>query len=543
MAGLPSPGKTLADALVISLDGRATNPPGLGRSRPGELTGELHGRHRCVKREAMGHATDRAVVAASPVFAWPARQDPDRAMRGQKALTLLAVLAALLAGCSQPSAPPLGPGQLLPVDGVWGTVGYGWIFSVNSGRAEWFETTAISCLPSRTLLQLGKAGSDGALRFGDEHRAVQATLRRTDGGHGVLRLAGTVADIDLVQLPDLPAECTRSTPDDPLTTFDVFWSTFAENYNSFLRKHVDWDVVRAKYRGMINNSTSDSQLYEILVEMVEPLGDAHVCVQGPHEKSFCGKRSGTRDDVEVPRRTATTAVNRHLREDLGVRDIQPFAGGKIAYADLPDGHGYLRITSFQDYSDDDTSPYPDGAEMSKALDVVFTQARVHAWRGLVIDVRWNDGGDDVLALQVAGRLTNTPYPAYTKAPRVDPHDPTRHGPDRPVTVNPANGPRYTGPVRLLVSDLTISAGETFIEAMMGRAPAPTRIGSTTQGVFADDMERTLPNGWTFTLGNEEYVAPDGQNYEGVGIPPTVQVPVFTPAELAQHQDSALSVPW
>jgi C-terminal processing protease CtpA/Prc len=61
---------------------------------------------------------------------------------------------------------------------------------------------------------------------------------------------------------------------------------------------------------------------------------------------------------------------------------------------------------------------------------------------------------------------------------------------------------------LLVSDLTISAGETFTEALMGRAPAPTRIGSTTQGVFTDDMERALPNGWTFTLGNGEYVGPD-----------------------------------
>jgi C-terminal processing protease CtpA/Prc len=245
----------------------------------------------------------------------------------------------------------------------------------------------------------------------------------------------------------------------------------------------------------------------------------------------------------VTRREATTAVDTYLYEDLGVSDIQTFADGKIAYADLPGGHGYLRITGFQDYGGDDGNAYPDGAAMSQALDAVFTQARVNAWRGLVIDVRWNEGGDDVLALQVAGRLTNNPYAAYTKAARVDPHDPTRYGPSRPVTVTPADGPRYTGPVRLLTSDLTISAGETFIEAMMGRAPAPTRIGSTTQGVFSDDMERRLPNDWTFTLGNEDYVAPDGRNYEGVGIPPTVQVPVFGPDELADHQDSALSVPW
>jgi C-terminal processing protease CtpA/Prc len=62
-------------------------------------------------------------------------------------------------------------------------------------------------------------------------------------------------------------------------------------------------------------------------------------------------------------------------------------------------------------------------------------------------------------------------------------------------------------------------------------------------VFSDDMERKLPNGWSFTLGNEDYLAPDGQNYEGAGIPPTIPAPVFPPAELEQHRDSALDTPW
>ena len=464
-------------------------------------------------------------------------------MKARKAVTLLAVLAAVLAGCSLSGGSPQGPGQSLPVDGVWSTVGYGWIFTVRGGRAEWFETTAVGCLPNRTLVQFGGAGLGGAVRFGNERGVQEATLRPTRDGHAVLRLTGTVADIDLVPLSDLPAPCSRSMPDDPVTVFDVFWSTFAENYNSFVRKQVDWGAVRAKYRPMINTAASDSQLYQVLVEMVEPLGDAHVCVRGPDEKSFCGARSGTRRDVDVPRREATTAVDTYLYDDLGVSDIETFANDKIAYADLPGGYGYLRITGFQDYGGADGNVYPDGAAMSQALDAVFTPARVSAWRGLVIDVRWNEGGDDVLALQVAGRLTDRPYTAYTKAARVDPHDPARYGPAWPVAVTPSDGPHYTGPVRLLTSDLTISAGETFTEAVMGRAPAPIRIGSTTQGVFSDDMERHLPNGWRFSLGNEDYVAIDGRNYEGVGIPPTVQVPVFVSDELAEQQDSALSVPW
>jgi C-terminal processing protease CtpA/Prc len=160
-------------------------------------------------------------------------------------------------------------------------------------------------------------------------------------------------------------------------------------------------------------------------------------------------------------------------------------------------------------------------------------------RGLVIDLRLNSGGDDALALQVAGRLTDRPYPAFTKEARNDPQDAGKHGPAQQAAVTPATGARYSGPVWLLTSDSTLSAGETFIEAMMGRTPAPVRIGATTQGVFSDDMSRKLPNGWTFTLGNEEYTASDGHNYEGEGIPPTIPTPVLTQAEIDNGQDSAL----
>lgn len=119
--------------------------------------------------------------------------------------------------------------------------------------------------------------------------------------------------------------------------------------------------------------------------------------------------------------------------------------------------------------------------------------------------------------------------------------------DHPVMVVRAGGPRYTGAVRVLTSDLSISAGETFIEALMGRKSPPTRFGTTTQGVFADDMRRKLPDGWDFTVGNGDYIASDGRNYENTGIPPTTQIRTFTPAQQAQHHDpaldAALRTPW
>jgi hypothetical protein len=35
-------------------------------------------------------------------------------------------------------------------------------------------------------------------------------------------------------------------------------------------------------------------------------------------------------------------------------------------------------------------------------------------------------------------------------------------------------------------------------------------------VFSDPLSRKLPNGWSFNLGNERFVAADQQDYEVIG---------------------------
>jgi len=438
----------------------------------------------------------------------------------------VAVLAMLVSACA---ARPHGrPGE------VWRSDGYGWIYSLSGGQLQAYEVTEISCLPGRTSEQIGPRSPDGVIWFGRKGVPRQ-TVRKGPNGQALLHLLGTAADVDLLPLHGLPSQCLRKVSDDPRTNFDIFWTTFAENYNSFGRKNVNWVAVRDQYRPKVSNGTGPRELFGILRAMIAPLGDIHTSITGPDDLEFSGIRPGTR---ELSHRAVRTAVDNHLRA-LGAAPFQSFGQGKIAYADLPDGRGYLRIDAFEGYREDDSSYIGDSAELARVLNTVFTPQRVAALRHLIIDVRHNSGGYDALGLQVAARLTNRPYVAFTKQPRTDPRDPSRYGRPQTVIVTPADAPRYTGAVSVLISDLTISAGETFVQALMGRSPAPARIGTTTQGVFADDMSRTLPNGWTFTLGNEDYVGPDGRNYEGAGIPPTVSTPVFTAEELAQNQDSAL----
>ena len=458
-------------------------------------------------------------------------------------------LVVALAACS----PGLFPGSGAPASNqTWRTDGYGLIYALQGGKLLTYETTAVSCVPGDTLDPVGAPGTDGLLQYGEDGVAEQTLRLGGSGGRAVAHVIGSASDIDLLPIPAVPGDCaakpkakSKSSDDDdddddaaavdPVHTFDVFWSTFAENYNSTARKNVNWAAVRDQFRPKITSDTSSAQLFDTLRAMVIPLGDTHVGLKGAGHKEFEGLRPGTRNlDTD----DTSAVVDNHLRA-LGATQLLTFGQGAITYTDLPGGRGYLRFNSFEDYVKADDSFQASQAEMTRALNAVFTPARVAALRTLVIDLRNNEGGDDPLTLDLAGHLTDRPYLAYTKAPRDDPNDPTKYGRAQPVNVVPSAGPRFTGPVQLLVSDMTVSAGETFVLAMMSRQPAPARIGTTTQGVFSDTLDRKLPNGWEFNLGNEQYLGPDGKSYEGSGIPPTVETPVFTPAEMAANQDSAL----
>ena len=155
-------------------------------------------------------------------------------------------------------------------------------------------------------------------------------------------------------------------------------------------------------------------------------------------------------------------------------------------------------------------------------------------------MRVNFGGEDPYGLEVASRLTTGDYLAYAKQARLDPVDHNQWTPRDPSIVRPSSRPGFRGPVVELTGPLTISAGEAFTQALMGRMLRVIRIGENTQGVFSDVLGRRLPNGWRFALPNEVYLTPEGKAFDGTGIPPDIEVPVFNTADVASSRDPALA---
>jgi Peptidase family S41/Tricorn protease C1 domain len=425
--------------------------------------------------------------------------------------------------------------RLPTVDSVWQTDGYGLVLAIDDGRLQTYQTTAISCLPGFALTQAGPPDRHGAVRFEDEDGIGYTVTPVRTGAR--LRVEYSVGYQSLHAAKRVPARCERPAPTGPVAAFDVFWQTYAENYPFFAARGVDWNAVRATYRPRVNAQTTDDELFAILTDMIRPLNDAHTEIRAG-ERRYQGVRPGTTIPIVEQNARVEDFIK---RRDLAGLEYQTWANGLLGYADLPDGLGYLRVVTFASYADEPGFA-AQVAELDRALDAILTPERTSGpdrLRGLVVDLRINGGGSDVLGLRLASRLTDRPFFAYAKQARNHPTDPDEFTTPQPTWVRPAAGKtHYTGPIVMLTGGSTLSAGESFTQAMMQRSPRPVRIGEHTQGIFSDVLIRQLPNGWLFGLPNEEFLTRDGRTFDGVGIPPDIQTPVFTEEEFAQNRDSA-----
>ena len=113
------------------------------------------------------------------------------------------------------------------------------------------------------------------------------------------------------------------------------------------------------------------------------------------------------------------------------------------------------------------------------LDAALDEA-VAAFKGaraVIVDVSYNLGGYDGVAQQAAARFADARRLAYTKvaqgAQGVEP---------QPFHVEPSRRASYLGPVYLLTSDVTVSAGEIFT-LYMRALPNVIHVGGTTRGAF------------------------------------------------------------
>ncbi len=433
------------------------------------------------------------------------------------ALIAAVMLVLSLAAPVSAQADPAG-GDL---DGVWRSVGYGYVIEVQGDLLTIYEETAVSC---QAWMQLPAAQLGLTVTLeGDRFRATDEI-----GTH-----------ITAERLPGLPELCTGGgTPltTDPETNFEVFWHTFNEQYAFFELRHVDWQAQYERYRPRVTADTTPGELFTVLVEMITPLEDGHVTLASEADLFSPGLPPAWGATGEalraVVQREFNLLVGEYLHEDQAFMDEHFIVTGAgitvkspVIYGELASDVGYISLVSMM-------PPGEDLASAETAIDAAL--AALADKEALVIDVRFNSGGLDSVALIFASRFSGEERLAYSKHARVG----DSFTPLRDFYVTPGGPQQFTGPIVVLTSGMTASAAEIFVMAMRV-LPHVTVIGEPTSGEHSDMLGRTLPNAWEFTLSNEEYVLAGGEVFEGAGIPPDVSI-ALDPAALANGQDVMLN---
>jgi hypothetical protein len=434
-------------------------------------------------------------------------------------VTILALLLAAQAASGQRS-----------IAGLWATDGYGQIFELTADSLKTFEVTRVSCIASDAFAAV-PAPPNALAAYSVAGTPLVMTILADGADAARVSLGFAASDIVFHRIARKPAICDTPTPNTPRSNFDVFAATFAEHYPFFAERKVDWTAVVDSNRAKITDATTPLELFTVFAGMIAPMRDAHTGIGAPAiGRSFRPVRQ-TASFVPAAQRPAAYA----LVDPYFAGPLRKFCEGQLEFNMLGTDIGYLRIRTFSRYSKIGSFA-TDTAALGAALDTIFAGAT--SWKGMVIDVRLNTGGADPFGLLIAGRLTPTTYTAYVKQARNDPSDATKWTPPQPSLVRATSRPGFRGPVVELIGVQTVSAAETFTQALLGRPVKVTRVGENTQGVFSDVLDRRLPNGWTVVLPNERFVT-EGKSYDIVGIAPDVFVESLSPAARATAKDAAL----
>jgi carboxyl-terminal processing protease len=173
------------------------------------------------------------------------------------------------------------------------------------------------------------------------------------------------------------------------------------------------------------------------------------------------------------------------------------------------------------------------AAMEAVFDAIKAAAESKA-PAVIIDVRPNAGGDEVLAREVAG--------CFVAEPKVYSKDTIRAGGktsqvfDRVVNPTP-NRAAYRGHVVVLMGRANMSSCESFL-LMMKQAPDCTLVGEPSYGSSGNPKPHDLGNGVTAYLSSWTDMTPDGTPLEGKGI--QADVPVKTKPEDFAAADPVLT---
>ncbi len=360
----------------------------------------------------------------------------------------------------------------------------------------------------------------------------------------------------------------------------LLWSEAKYNFVYFDHLKADWSQTYMDYIPKVSHTNSTAEYYQVLTDFYAQLHDGHTNVYYPDSLadkisrpplrteliegrvfvtrvfndsllkmgvkpgleileidnepviSYAEKNikpyqsSSTPQDLEIRTFTyallsgpATQPINFEFKEKSG--RIYNLSVGRSGYSHTTGlktmeyenigNVGYLMINDFEH------------RDIIKRFDSLYTA--VAKTKGLIIDLRYNGGGDDGIAFNIISRLTNKPFKTsasktlrFSSTPYSEPLWDT----NAPGAWN-ANGEIfYDKPVIVLIGPRTFSAAEDFTVAF-DYIKRGKLIGLPTGGSTGQPVPFELPGGGSARVCGKRDTYPDGKEFVGIGIMPDITV--------------------
>ncbi len=361
----------------------------------------------------------------------------------------------------------------------------------------------------------------------------------------------------------------------------LLWSMAKYNFVYFDHLQADWNQLYMDYLPKVKNTNSISEYYKVLISFYAQLKDGHTNVYVPNELSdeFYSRppfrteliegrvfvtqvfsdsllKSGINPGLEIvkidiepvisyaeknikPYQSSSTLQDMEVREftyallsgpkekpiliefkdrngkiinrtiaRTGYRDIKVLK--TIEYEEIKN-IGYLTINNFEDRN------------INRDFDSLYT--KISKTKGLIIDIRYNGGGDGGIGFNIISKLTNKPF-KYATSKVLEhiskPGDEPQWEVNVPNEWKPNGKLYYNKPVVLLIGPRTFSAAEDFTVAFdyMKRGKL---VGQLTGGSTGQPVPFDLPGGGKARVCGKRDYYPNGKEFVGVGIMPDITV--------------------
>ncbi|MCY3684527.1 MAG: S41 family peptidase [Gemmatimonadetes bacterium] len=283
-------------------------------------------------------------------------------------------------------------------------------------------------------------------------------------------------------------------PEQNRKSLEQLRSAIEEKYSYRDLRGIDWDVRFAEFEPRLVDTKTSRQFAFLAGQLLEVARDAHIKVNVDGDR-LAGFQRSVRPNVD---------------RELLKRIVSQFrsVNRAVVTGRFPDGPAYLMIRSWSPKAARDIEA---AAKWIDELSLDDT---------LILDIRFNSGGDERLARKIAGRFVDQSV-VYAGHLNRDVSSPSGFSEINKRTLKPIR-PGFRGRTVVLMGPVNMSSCEAFL-LMMKQAPQCTLMGEKSYGSSGNPKPVRLANGVTVFLPSWVALTPDGEPFEGKGISPDVYV--------------------